>query len=95
MSQDKIVPTENDVLMGRGGKNNQWVGNEQLRSFARAQCENYRLSSKKGKSYISRELVRQVRELSPPGRFLKKDKETGEWEDVGDDVAREKASQVS
>ena len=27
-------------------------------------------------------------------RFLKRDTETGEWEDVGDDVAREKASQV-
>jgi len=27
-------------------------------------------------------------------RFLKRDNETGDWEDVGDDVAREKASQV-
>jgi hypothetical protein len=27
-------------------------------------------------------------------RFLKRNTETGEWEDVGDDIAREKASQV-
>lgn len=80
--------------MGRGGKNNQHIGNEKLRSMAREQSENYRMSSKKGKSYISRELVRKVRQLVPPGRFLKKNNITGEWEDVGDEVAREKASQV-
>lgn len=89
-----ISPHENDILMGRGGKNNQHVGNENLRGLARLQCENYRLASKKGKSYISRQLVQQVRQLSPPGRFLKKNHGTGVWEDVGDDVAREKASQV-
>mmetsp|Transcript_22673 Transcript_22673/g.52359 ORF Transcript_22673/g.52359 Transcript_22673/m.52359 type:complete len:308 (-) Transcript_22673:193-1116(-) len=91
---EPIVPHENDILMGRGGKNNQHVGNEKLRSMARMQSENYRKSSKKGKSYISRELVKSVRQLSPPGRFLKKNNISGEWEDVGDEVAREKASQV-
>lgn len=75
------------------GKNNQHSGNDQLRALAREQCQNYRRSSKKGKSYISRELVRAVRELNPPGRFLKKNLD-GVWEDVGDEVAREKASQA-
>lgn len=32
--------------------------------------------------------------MTPPGRFLKKNNITGEWEDVGDEVAREKASQA-
>ena len=35
-----------------------------------------------------------MRDLDPPSRFLKRDTLTGKWEDVGDDVAREKASQV-
>merc|ERR1719270_2649634 len=32
--------------------------------------------------------------MDQPGRFLKKNNETGTWEDVGDEIAREKASQV-
>lgn len=63
-------PHENDVLMGRGGKNNQHVGNEQLRTFARGRSTNYQNASKKGKSSISRELVRIVRDLQPPGRCV-------------------------
>jgi hypothetical protein len=89
-----LEPHENDVLMGRGGKNNQHLGNEKLRKLARRQSEEYRMASKKGKSFISRQLVKQVRMMNPPGRFLKKDNAAGTWEDVGDDIAREKASQV-
>jgi hypothetical protein len=89
-----VEPHKNDILMGRGGKNNQHIGNETLRSMARLEAENYRLASKKGKSLISRELVLKVRSLDPPGRFLKKNSDTGLFEDVGDEVAREKASQV-
>lgn len=89
-----MEPHANDILMGRGGKNNQHVGNEKFRGLARLQSERYRLASKKGKSTISRELVRQVRMMNPPGRFLRKNIDSGELEDVGDDVAREKASQV-
>uniref|UniRef100_A0A7S2Y7L5 DUF6824 domain-containing protein n=1 Tax=Entomoneis paludosa TaxID=265537 RepID=A0A7S2Y7L5_9STRA len=35
-----------------------------------------------------------MRDLRPPARFLKRDSDTGGWVDVGDDIAREKASQV-
>ena len=63
-----VRPHLNDVLMGRGGKNNQHSGNEKLRGMARLESENYRKASKKGKSYISRQLVQQVRSLDPPGR---------------------------
>lgn len=63
-----LEPHENDVLMGRGGRNNQHSGNEILRHFARSQGDNYRLASKKGKSAISRLIVRQMRDLNPPAR---------------------------
>ena len=31
---ERIVPHENDILMGRGGKNNQHTGNEKLRQVS-------------------------------------------------------------
>jgi hypothetical protein len=63
-----IEPHEHDVLLGRGGRNNQHSGNDILRQFGRLQGEQYRVASKKGKSAISRLLVRQMRELNPPAR---------------------------
>lgn len=78
----------------RGGKNNQHSGNEKLRQYAKEEGANYRCSTKKGKSAISRDLVQKMRDLNPSARFLKRNVSTGEWEDVGDEVAREKASQV-
>jgi hypothetical protein len=65
-----IEPHDHDVLMGRGGRNNQHSGNEMLRQFGRVQGENYRVASKKGKSALSRLLVRQMRELDPPARYF-------------------------
>eukprot|EP00980_Cylindrotheca_fusiformis_P017861 scaffold5653_cov147-Cylindrotheca_fusiformis.AAC.23 len=67
---DIFQPHENDVLMGRGGRNNQHVGNEQLRVLARKRCDDYVKATKKGKSIISKELVRMVREMNPPGRCV-------------------------
>ncbi len=90
----EIVPHKNDILLGRGGKNNQHIGNEQLRMLARSQRDQYRSSSKKNKSQISRQLVRYIRSLNPAGRFLKRNTVTGVWEDVGDEIAKEKTSQA-
>ena len=68
MTKKMKKPNENDVLLGRGGKNNQWVGNEKLRNLARGRCQEYQAASKKGKSQISRGLVEEVRQMNPPGR---------------------------
>jgi hypothetical protein len=70
--------------MGRGGKNNQHSGNEQLRDMARARADEYQAADKKGKSDISFDLVDQVTTIG--GRFLKRKL-------VPLDLAREKASQ--
>lgn len=92
--KSKIIPHENDILLGRGGNNNKHVGNEKFRSLARAVAKQYSISTKKEKSEISRNLVNQVRQLSVPGRFLKRVGVNQVWFDIGDDAAREKASQV-
>jgi hypothetical protein len=41
---------------------------------------------------MSRELVKAIQEMDPPGRFLIKNGE-GVWEEVGDERSRETASQ--
>jgi len=43
---------------------------------------------------ISRSIVEAVRSMSPPGRFLEKNTETGLWSDIGDRKATEKTSQA-
>ena len=68
MAKIIMKPNENDILLGRGGKNNQWIGNEKLRNLARRRCLEYQKASKKGKSQISREIVEDVRRMKPSGR---------------------------
>ena len=62
------APHGNDVLMGRGGKNNQHFGNETFRVLARERVEAYRRATKQGKSLLSRELVNIMRAMDPPAR---------------------------
>ena len=90
-------PNENDILLGRGGKNNQWTGNDRLRTMAQRRCIEYETAQKRAKSVISRELVQGVQNLDPPGRFLRECSNTKgsvRWEVATDKVAREKTSQV-
>ena len=88
-----ITPTGNDILFGRGGKNNLHSGNGQLRTLARAKAKEYQLADKKEKSNVSMDLVNQVHALSPPGRFLRRDAVTMTWHIVAEELAREKCSQ--
>lgn len=65
-----IQPTENDVLLGRGGRNNQWSGNENLRTMARQLSAAYKSAPKRNKPAIAWLLVTKVRSLKPPGRYV-------------------------
>lgn len=89
-----IFPHDNDILLGRGGNNNQHKGNQQLRELARAYSYSYKMSSKTEKADMARELVHQMRLRNPPGRFLKRKSTDGVWEEMNDECAKEKAFQV-
>lgn len=54
----------------------------------------YNTASKKQKSEISRYIVEHIKNLNPPGRFIKTNPLTGKWEEVSEEAAREKAAQV-
>ena len=93
-SKPLIIPNENDILLGRGGRNNKHEGNEQLREMARKEVAKYCTCSKKEKSNMKIELANRVKAMNPPGRFLRKDKDLNQWIEVTDITAYEKTSQA-
>lgn len=63
-----VAPHENDVLLGRGGKNNRWSGNEMLRTLAKDMADRYAQAHKRDKPGLAWVLVTQMRQLNPPAR---------------------------
>jgi len=98
VDEQKLVdiekPHHDDVLCGRGVTTNRHPGNESFRSLVGLNKELYVSSTKREKMSISRSIVRAVRSLDPPGRFLDKDTVTGLWHDIGHKKAVEKTSQA-
>lgn len=85
---------DNDVLCGRGGATNSHCGNRSYRKLVKKFKDKYLKAKKKEKPSVAAEVVEIIRNLDPPGRFLKKDKETGWYLDIGDARAKEKTSQA-
>lgn len=87
--------SQNDVLCGRGGLTNHHPGNVFFRRLVRIKQESYLRATKREKAGVAREIVDIIRNLSPSGRFLKKDtRNPGVWIEIGDRKAREKTSQA-
>lgn len=85
---------ENDVLCGRGGRINGHYGNIQFRRFCSERRDEYfkRGIKKIEKAYIAADVVRRIRSLDPPGRFLKQDSDG--WYDIGCAKAMTKVGQA-
>jgi len=88
--------TNNDVLSGRGGKINHFVGNVLFREIVSQHKEKYSdpTNKKIEKAFIAAKIAAIIRCLDPPGRFLQKDEKTGYWLEIGDEKARKKAGQA-
>jgi len=87
-------PGEHDVMFGRGGGTNNHPGNIKFRKLCHDHKFRYLAASKVDKPKVAREVVALWRTMTPPGRFLSKNSKTDSlWHDVGDQKAREKASQ--
>lgn len=93
------IPSGNDVLCGRGKRVNSHEGNIRFRAIMRKYKLEYLLGpsglSTSKKSTIVAKVVLEIRSLSPPGRFLELDKDSGLglWHDIGDVRARTKVGQ--
>mmetsp|Transcript_13588 Transcript_13588/g.16413 ORF Transcript_13588/g.16413 Transcript_13588/m.16413 type:complete len:244 (+) Transcript_13588:2-733(+) len=89
-----ILVTDHDILCGRGGLTNHHRGNKRFRDVVALHRPDYVRASKVQKPGVARMIVQAIRNSDPPGRFLKKNEETGKWYDVGDKQAAIKASQA-
>lgn len=72
-----IVLRDNDVLNGRGVAIAQRAGNQRFRYLVSqmkdsSYCEKFSSSEKKA---LACEIIKKIKELQPPGRFLKKDRD--------------------
>mmetsp|Transcript_28561 Transcript_28561/g.32010 ORF Transcript_28561/g.32010 Transcript_28561/m.32010 type:complete len:461 (+) Transcript_28561:265-1647(+) len=68
------TPLPQDVISGRGGPINLHPGNKIFRKWVRLRKEDYNLArNKKEKTVVAMEVVRQVKQQKPCGRFLTKD----------------------
>eukprot|EP00588_Corethron_pennatum_P001306 CAMPEP_0194297676 /NCGR_PEP_ID=MMETSP0169-20130528/59500_1 /TAXON_ID=218684 /ORGANISM="Corethron pennatum, Strain L29A3" /LENGTH=718 /DNA_ID=CAMNT_0039047555 /DNA_START=113 /DNA_END=2269 /DNA_ORIENTATION=+ len=90
---------DNDVLCGRGQSANIHPGNVYFRSLVEKRLEEFNSQPNTGegncsKSKITQSFVDHIRNLDPPGRFLKKNSMSSLYDDIGDDAAKEKAREV-
>jgi hypothetical protein len=82
-------PTASDVLCGRGQTNVSHDGNQRFRASIGLHLDSYLAAKNRlGKTLLVAEIVKRVRESG--GKFLKKDRKSGEWFDIGDKQACEK-----
>lgn len=85
---------ENDVLSGRGSKINQHPGNSFFRALIRQNKLRYVNSKPSDKKKIILEIIDKVEKQDPPGRFLKQDAKTAEWEVISFLDAKRKTGQA-
>mmetsp|Transcript_18926 Transcript_18926/g.28558 ORF Transcript_18926/g.28558 Transcript_18926/m.28558 type:complete len:446 (+) Transcript_18926:178-1515(+) len=87
-------PTENDVLSGRGAWFNQHPGNKHFRRMLEEQKAVYMAGTKKQKMDISKAIVEAIYSMKPPGRFLKKCPDTGQWSELSKRDAADRTAQA-
>lgn len=95
MSDQGILnPHDHDILSGRGNFVNYHAGNEHFRALVRKHKVAYVACPKPQKGKFSKIIVDEIRNLNPPGRFLKQDSATKLWHDIGEKKALDKTRQA-
>jgi hypothetical protein len=94
MSNQIVAPHEHDVLSGRGNFVNYHAGNEHFRALVRKHKVAYVACPKPQKGQFSKMIVDEIKNLNPPGRFLKQDSSTKLWYDIGEKKALDKTRQA-
>jgi len=84
----------NDVLCGRGNHVNCHPGNEFFQKLVKANKPTYSSAPKYRKASYSVYIVDCIKMRNPEGRFVKKDKKTGAWFNIGRAKAINKVRQA-
>jgi len=80
---EKIEPTPNDVLRGRGKKISNHPGNRKFSNIIKGTRQQYVFARKDKKRLYSKRVLDVIQQMDPPGRFLSAGKEVDEWiEDI-------------
>ena len=87
-------PHPHDVLAGRGASINQHPGNQYFRSLVKHLKNEYVVTPKSEKPQFAKLVVKHIRALKPPGRFLRKVKNAKEWTAMDDKGALDKTRQA-
>lgn len=88
------APHPHDVLAGRGKSINHHPGNQYFISLIKPLKTDYVATPKQEKSMFARMVIQKIKNLKPPGRFLKQDPNTGLWFDIGEKKAILKTRQA-
>jgi len=78
----------------RKHRSNHHAGNVNFRKIVNKIRPTYIRSDKREKPTVSFRVVKEIRCLDPPGRFLRQEKKDELWYEIGNKKAREKASQA-
>ena len=88
------TPQNHDILSGRGQRAHNHSGNVIYRRFINEERRSYVNGNPREKKMIISKLLLRIKNMSPPGRFLKGRPGTGFWEILPDDEARKKTAQA-
>lgn len=89
-----LKPHNHDVLSGRGNFVNNHEGNKRFRALVNEHKQSCVACPKSEKSKYAELIVNELRNLNPPGRFLKKDDGTRLWYDIGKKKTFDKTRQA-
>lgn len=76
---EKIYPSDNDVLCGRGNGVNLHPGNQRFRAMIKALKPEYVAASKPDKSSFPYLVVAEIQNVTPAGRFMKYCHKEDQW----------------
>eukprot|EP00538_Stauroneis_constricta_P000832 CAMPEP_0119546672 /NCGR_PEP_ID=MMETSP1352-20130426/984_1 /TAXON_ID=265584 /ORGANISM="Stauroneis constricta, Strain CCMP1120" /LENGTH=548 /DNA_ID=CAMNT_0007591393 /DNA_START=53 /DNA_END=1699 /DNA_ORIENTATION=+ len=86
-----VIPTDGDILMGRGSALLQHPGNKYFRSLIAELFPMYNAANRTEKYQITKDVIERIRQ-NKGGRFLRRRGDDGGWEEAPWSVAREKAA---